>query len=125
MPHWSVMSFTVIFSKGFTDNRFSNTLMITSFVNAAVLPLLLCPKCEPELLLYVRAAGYGNRQIWDFCHIGNAKHPPDGGCCCRIGVTHPPIGGTLSIFNADWCIHQTAVYLTGYFSSLSDRPYNQ
>ena len=76
MPHWSVMSFTVIFSKGFTDNRFSNTPMITSFVNAAMSCRSFCvQKCEPELLLYVRAADMAIDKFWTFCHIGNAKHP--------------------------------------------------
>lgn len=80
MPHWSVMSFTVIFSKGFTDNRFSNTLMITSFVNAGhVLPLLLCPKCEPELLLYVRAADMAIDKFWIFVILVTQNTRPDGG----------------------------------------------
>ena len=84
MPHWSVMSFTVIFSKGFHRQQIFKYPHDHKFRKCRhVLPLLLCPKCEPELLLYVRAADMAIDKILDFCHIGNKNTPPDGGAAAE------------------------------------------
>ena len=125
MPHWSVMSFTVIFSKGFTDNRFSNTLMITSFVNAAMSCRSFCVQSvNLNFLLYVRAADMAIDNL-DFVILVTQTPRLTAGAAAEL-VLHIRQQAELFPYLMQIGVsHQTAVYLTGYFSSLSDRPYNQ